>query len=312
VKIAVFGVGGAAGYFGARLAQAGEDVAFIARGEHLRAIQENGLQVESAAGPFSIQPANATDDPTQVGPVDAVILGVKTWQVEESAKAMSPLIGSQTVVVPLQNGIETCDQLSSHLGSEHVLGGSARIIGFIVEPGRLRQVGGLCEISFGELDNRSTERTERLREVFEAAGIRTVVPKDIQVTLWAKFMAVTALGGIGAVTRAPAEVLVRLPETRQLLVSALEEVARLGAARGVALNDEHVRAAMATFDGLPAGSTMSLQRDIVAGRPSELEAWNGSVVRLGRSAGVPVPTHDFVYEALLPQERRARGQEDFD
>jgi 2-dehydropantoate 2-reductase len=312
MRIAIFGAGGAAGYFGGRLAQAGEDVIFIARGDHLRAIQQHGLHIESVAGDVTIRPAQATSDPAEVGPVDAVILGVKTWQVPESALAMRRLIGAETVVLPLQNGVEASDQLAEVLGREHVLGGLAEVISFIAAPGRLRHQGGPSSMALGELDARPSNRVERMRDALDRAGIPVSVPANIQAALWSKFLFVTPWGGLGAVTRAPAGVLRRIPETRLLLDAAMQEVRDVAVARGVPLGDEDVARAMALLDSLPDSGTTSLQRDILAGRPSELEAWNGAAVRLGEAAGVPVPTHAFVYHALLPLELRARGQERFD
>jgi 2-dehydropantoate 2-reductase len=312
MRIAVFGTGGAAGYFGARLADAGEEVTFIARGDHLRALQEHGLQVESIFGDVLVQPARATNDPSQVGPVDTVILGVKTWQVTESAEAMRPLVGPETVVLPLQNGVEASQQLADVLGREHVLGGLATIISYIVGPGRLRHEGGPTTIAFAELDDRPSDRVEGLRDVFERAGVAATVPASIQAALWQKLLFVSSFGGVGAVSRAPAGVMRRLPETRRMLVSAMHEVRAVALARGIPIGEEQVVAAMATIDSLPESGTMSLQRDILAGRPSELEAWNGAVVRQGLEADVAVPTHSFIYQALLPQELRARGQESFD
>jgi 2-dehydropantoate 2-reductase len=312
MRLAIFGTGGAAGYFGARLAQAGEDVIFIARGEHLRAIQQHGLHVESVEGDVTIQPAHAASDPAEIGSVDAVILGVKTFQVPESAEAMRPLIGPQTVVLPLQNGVEVSEQLAEVLGREHVLGGLASIISFIAAPGRLRHQGGPSSIALAELDNHPSERLERLRAAMERAGISVSVPANIQAALWSKFLFVISLGGLGAVTRAPAGILRRLPETRRLLEAAMQEVRAVALARGVPLGDSEIARAMAVIDSLPEDGTTSLQRDIMAGRPSELEAWNGAAVRLGQAADVPVPTHAFIYHALLPQELRAGGQERFD
>jgi 2-dehydropantoate 2-reductase len=278
----------------------------------LRAIQEHGLHVESVLGDVSVRPAMATDSPSKIGPVDTVILGVKTWQVPDSAEAMRPLIGPETVVLPIQNGVEASQQLADVLGSEHVLGGLAAIISYIAAPGRLRHEGGPTTIALAELDNRPSERLERLRAVIERAGISVTVPPNIQAALWAKLLAVTSFGGVGAVARAPAGVIRRLPETRQMMDSAMKEVRSVALALDIPLTDDQIKGVWANIDSLPDGATMSLQRDIIDGRPSELEAWNGAVVRFGEGASVPVPTHTFIYHALLPQERRARGQESFD
>ena len=170
MRIAIFGAGAVGGYFGARLAQAGEDVIFIARGEHLRAMRRDGLYVESILGDFRVTPVKATDDPASVGPVDVVLVGVKAWQVPEAAESMRPMVGPETFVVPLQNGVEAPDQLAAVLGKEHVLGGLCRIICARVAPGRIRHAGMEPYVAFGELDNRPSPRAERLRAAFERAG----------------------------------------------------------------------------------------------------------------------------------------------
>lgn len=311
MRIAIFGSGGSGGYFGARLARAGERVIFIARGNHLRAIRENGLFVDSVEGDFVIQPAQATGDPAETGVADVVIVGVKTWQVPEAAQAMRPLIGKETFVVPLQNGVEAPAQLEEVLGPGRVLGGSARVLTFISSPGRIRHLGGPATITFGELDNRRSERAERLRETFFRAGISAEIPPDIQAALWEKFLFIVPLGGIGAVTRAPVGTLRAFPETRRMLEQGMSEIHQVARGRKVSLPEEIVAQTMSFVDTLPPNGTFSLQRDILAGRPSELEAWNGAVVRLGRPVGVATPLHEFLYGSLLPLERKARGQASF-
>jgi 2-dehydropantoate 2-reductase len=165
MRVAIYGTGGAGGYFGAHLARSGEDVTFVARGQHLRAIQAHGLCVETPAGEIVIHPAKAADDPMQVGPVDVIFVGVKAWQVEEAARNMQPMVGPQTLVVPLQNGVEAPSQLVAVLGPEHVLGGLCGTISWVVAPGRIRNIGAANFIKFGELDNRRSERGERARGV---------------------------------------------------------------------------------------------------------------------------------------------------
>ena len=203
MRIAIFGAGGAGGYFGAQLARAGEDVVFIARGSHLQAIRAEGLRVETPAGEIAIRPAHATDDPAEIGPVDVVILGVKTWQVTEAAEAMRPMIGPDTFVAPLQNGVEAASQLAAVLGTRHVLNGLCGTISQVVAPGRIRSIGEAHFIKFSEIDKRPSERTERLRQAFERAGVKVEVPTDIDVALWEKFLFVVSFGGVGSVTRAP-------------------------------------------------------------------------------------------------------------
>ena len=311
MRIAVFGTGAVGGYFGGRLAQAGEDVVFIARGEHLKALRTQGLRVDSVKGDFLLQSVKASDAPAQVGMVDVVLVGVKAWQIPEAAQAMQALVRPETFVVPLQNGVEAPSQLVAVLGAQHVLGGLAKIISFVVGPGHIRHTGAEPYVVFGELDNRPSERGERLRQAFVRAGVTVEIPPDIQAALWDKFLFVVSLGGVGAVTRAPIGVLRSVPETRRILEQAMYEIFSLARAREIALPEDVIDKTMAFVDNLPPGGTTSLQRDIMEGKPSELSAWNGAVVRLGQEVGVITPLHTFIYNSLLPLELRARGQLQF-
>ena len=312
MRIAVFGTGGVGGYFGGRLAQAGEDVVFIARGEHLQALHTHGLKVDSIKGDFVIHPVQATDDPAEVGVVDVVLVGVKAWQVPEAAQAIRPLIGAETLVVPLQNGIEAPTQLAEVLGAKHVIGGLCGIISFIAEPGHIRHVGADPFVQFGELDNRSSERVEKLRQSFtRTAGVTVEIPSDIHVALWRKFLFIVSVSGMGAVTRAPIGVLRSLPQTRQMLQQVMQEVFEVAQAYSIALAQDIVSKTLTFMDGFPPSATASMQRDILEGRPSELEAQNGAVVRLGQAVGVATPLNAFIYHSLLPLELKARGQLQF-
>ena len=308
MRIAVFGAGGAGGYFGARLARAGEEVVWIARGQHLEALRTRGLRVESIDGDFTLGPVEASDDPGQFRPVDAVLLGVKAWQVTDAARAMRPLIAEGTCVVPLQNGVEASDELRAVLGDRPVLGGVAKVFSFLVGPGHLRRPGGPATVVLGELDNQPSDRVRRLAECLRGAGLGAEIPADIKVALWEKFLFVASGGGLGAVTRAPIGIVRSVPETRALLEAAMEEIRAVARARGVGLPDDVVPRTMAFVDTLPAAGTASLQRDLAAGRPSELEWWSGAVARLGAEAGVATPIHAFVYWSMLPTELRARGR----
>lgn len=307
MRFAVFGAGGVGGYFGGRLAQAGEDVTFIARGAHLEAIRKDGLTVESVAGDFRVSPAKATEDPASIGPVDAVLVCVKAWQVKEAAERMQPLVGAETIVVPLENGVEAPDELAAVLGAHPVLGGLCKILSFIVSPGVIRHAGVTPSLAFGEMDGTVSERVRRLREVFRRAkGVTVEEPADIRVALWQKFIFIAAMSGVGAVTRATAGAVRSVPETRRLLEAAMRETQAVGRGRGVSIPEKTADRTLEFFDTLPDGSTASMQRDVMEGRPSELEYQTGTIVRLGRAAGVPTPVNDFLYAALLPQERRAR------
>ncbi len=307
MRIAVVGAGGVGGYFGARLVQAGEDVVFIARGAQLAALRTRGLSIESPRGDVSLGPQPATDRPATVGPVDAVLLCVKTWQLAEAADSVPPLLGPGTCVVPFQNGVEAADELVARLGRAAVLGGVAKIVAFMDGPGRVRDLGGPTAAAFAELDNRPSARVERLRDACRRAGLEVETPPDIHAAIWAKFLFVATAGGVGAVARMPIGVLRRVPETRGLLERGMAEIAALAGARGVCLPDEIVGRTMRFVDTLPEDGTASLQRDIADGRRSELDWWSGAVVRLGREAGVPTPIHAFIYDSLIPSELRARG-----
>lgn len=308
MRIAVFGTGGVGGYFGGRLAQAGEEVVFIARGAHLQAMQARGLRVDSLQGDFVVHPVQAVSDPRQAGEIDVVLVGVKAWQVPEAAVAMAPLVGAQTCVVPLENGVDAPSQLAAALGEEHVLGGLCQISSLISGPGHIRHVGLQPYLAFGELDGRTSPRVERLRLAFERAqGVNVEVPADIQAAMWRKFLFISAISGVGAAARAPIGVTRSLPETRRLLEQAIEEARQVAEARGIHLPEDIVQQTLAFIDGLAPAVTASMQRDIAEGRPSELDSQNGALVRMGSELGISTPVHSFLYACLLPQELKARG-----
>lgn len=309
MRIAVFGSGAVGGYFGGRLAQAGADVAFIARGSQLQAMERDGLRITSGAAEFTVQPRLVTDDPSRIGPVDAVLLAVKAWQVPDAARAMRPLMGPDSFVVPLQNGVEAPAQIQAVLGQASAVGGLCRILSYSTAPGRIHHAGVEPYVAFGELDGRRSDRIERLRAAFASAqGVTAEVPADIRAAMWRKFLLIAPWSGLGALTRAPIGVLRSRPETRDLLQRALAEVQATGQALGVALPQSAVGETLAFMDTLPPEGTSSMQRDLIDGRPSELASQSGAVVRLAAQAGVDVPVHRFIYHALLPLELRARGE----
>jgi len=308
MRVVVYGTGGAGGYFGAQLALSGEQVIFVARGEHLKALRANGLRLETPKGDTCIYPIEATDDPATITGADAVLVGVKAWQVLDAAHALRPIVGRGTSVVPLQNGVEAASQLSTVLGADHVLVGMCGTLSWIAGPGHIRNAGGQNFIKFGELDNRRSERVEKLRRAFARAAVSVEVPSDIVKALWDKFLMVTSFGGVGAITRTPIGVMRSVPESRRLLEQCLEEVVAVARARKIATAVTAIADTMKFYDSLPPNATTSLQRDIIDGKPSELEYWNGAVVRLGREARVLTPTHAHIYNYLLPQELHARGK----
>lgn len=308
MRISIFGTGAVGGYFGGRLAQFNPEVFFIARGKTLEALQNNGLFVQSSLGDFHVSAIKATQDPTQVGPVDFILLAVKAWQVPESARVMLPMLGSETGVVFLGNGVEAHEQLSSMLGKEHVLGGLCRISAFVAQPGIIRHVAINPTIVIGELDNRISPRLQNLKGEFERANTEIQIPEDIEAAIWQKFIFIAAISGIGALTRSPVGVFRKLPDTRGLLKGAIKEIIAVARAKGVNLPDDQSQRTLAFIDGLDPSATASMQRDIMEGKPSELESQNGAVVRLGREMGVPTPVNKFIYSCLLPQESGARLQ----
>lgn len=308
MKILVFGTGGVGGYFGGRLAEAGHEVTFIARGAHLAAIREHGLQVESVAGDFTIHPARATDNPADAGSPDVVLVATKAWDVTPAACAIQPILGPNTFIIPIQNGVSAPDELAAVLGQERVLGGLCRISALIGAPGVIKHVGVDPFIAFAELDGQKSERVEQLCAAFAACkGITVDVPADIQAALWNKFLFIAAMSGVGAVTRQPVGVFRAVPESRALLLATLEETYAVAKARGVNLPADAVQKTLAFIDNTAPGVTASMQRDIMEGKPSELESQNGAVVRMGRELGVPTPTHAFIYAALLPGELQVRA-----
>jgi 2-dehydropantoate 2-reductase len=236
---------------------------------------------------------------------------VKAWQVPEAAQAMLPLIGEETGVVFLGNGVEAIAQLSAVLGDQHVLGGRCNLSAFIAAPGHIRHVGIEPLVAFNELDGRPTPRVERLRQAFERSHVLVAIPQDIQAAIWEKFVFIAAVSGLGAITRAPFGVFRALPETRQMLEEALNETVRVARARKINLPEDTVVKTLANIDKMGPDIVASMARDILAGRPSELGAQNGAVVRMGLELGIPTPVHAFIYDSLLPLELKARGEIQF-
>jgi 2-dehydropantoate 2-reductase len=309
MKIAVFGAGGVGGYFGGRLTQSVDEIIFIARGKHLQTMKEDGLKVDSINGDFTVQPVQATDNPEEVGIVDIVLVTVKAWQVSDAAKAMKPMVGPETFVLPLQNGVEAPSQLAAILGHEHVLSGLCYLISYIVEPGYICHAGADPLINFGELDNSRSDRVEMLNGLFERTpGITANIPPDINAALWQKFMFVAAWSGLGAITRVPIGMFRSQPGTRQMLEKMMIEIYDVARARDIDLPANVVGQTMEWLDAVPSGGTTSMQRDIMDGKPSELETLTGAVVRLGQEAGIDTPVSNFIYSSLLPMERQARDQ----
>lgn len=305
LKIAVFGAGGVGGYFGALLAQVGHQVHFIARGPHLQAMREGGLKILSPHGDFTLQPVEVTEWPGEIGPVEYLIVAVKHYQLGEALAALPPLVGQGTTVVPLLNGVDAHEILAEALGREYVIGGLCSIVSMIESPGVIRQESQLRRIVLGELDRSPSERVERLVRAWQETGVEAIHAEDIHAAIWSKFLFIASFGGISSLSRANAGEMLAVPETRELLRRAMAEVAMLAIARGVSLPEDAVDRAMALLEGFEPTATSSMQRDVEAGRPFELEAFSGTIARLGASSGVPTPIHSALYALLRPALDRA-------
>ena len=309
MRIAVIGAGAVGGYFGGRLAQCGHDVFFVVREATREILAVSGLRVTSIAGDFSIEEPRLVSDPAEIGPADVILLAVKAPQVKEVAPTLQPLVGPQTVVVPLQNGLEAPAMAAEALGDGVVIGGLCKIFASKIGPATIEHLGLEPTIELGELDGRRSERVERIqREFSKAHGMQTLIPDNIQVAMWQKLMHVEPFGAVGSVARAPAGVLRAIPQTRRLIEAAMEEIVAVGRKRGVQLDPSLPAQAARRLDNLPAQATASMQRDILEGRPSELDLQTGTLVRFAEQAGVDVPVHSTIYAALLPSEMKARGQ----
>ena len=308
MKIAIYGAGGVGGYYGGVLARAGHDVALVARGAHLSAVRRSGLRVRSPRGDFRVRPAVATADPGEIGPVDAVIVAVKSLHLHGVRDGIGPLLGPGTLVVPLLNGVDADEALLPAVGRARMGKGLTRILSEVSRPGEIRHVGVEPYVAMAEWDGSTSSRVEALVAALSDAGVHAEVPQDIDAALWLKFTFVCAVGGVCAVCRMPVGPVRSLPASRDLLRRAMEEIAAVAAVRGVALPDDAVARALAIADSFPPEGVSSLQRDITAGVPSELDAWSGAAVRLGAEGGVPTPVHSFIYSVLLPGELKARGE----
>ena len=306
MKIAMMGSGGIGGYFGARLAEAGEDVAFIARGPHLRAMREKGLRVESQLGDVHLAAVTASDDPAQIGPVDCVIFGVKSWDSEDAARAALPMIGPATVVVSLQNGVEAAAAIAPVIGRQHLIGGIAFNAAAIAEPGVIRHVGTLARIVIGEIDGRSSDRAEALAAACRRAGIAGEASEDIVRAIWEKFVFLVGLSATTCFYRQSIGSVREDPERRTMLVDVMAETVAVGRAKGAELSPGYADDRLAFIDGLPAEMGASMLHDLEAGNRLELDWLSGAVVRMGEELGIATPANSAVYEALAPY-REGRG-----
>ena len=299
MRIAIVGTGGVGAGYGAALAKAGADVTFIARGAHLAAMKANGLKVQSPRGDIHLVPTQATNNPAEIGKVDFVLFCVKLWDVESAGESIKPLIGPDTAVIPLQNGVDAAERLIPILGPNAVMGGVAQISAKIVEPGVIQQVGTFMRMVFGELDGSSSPRGEKFLALCLKAGFEAKLSDAILTELWMKFILLAANASAVALARQPIGVL-RDPDIRPVMMSAYREVMAVGRAYGVALPDNAVETISGYSDTLPAHQKPSMALDLDRGNRLELPWLGGKVVELGRKLGVPTPTHSLMYAMLKP------------
>lgn len=300
MRIAIMGAGGIGCYVGARLAAAGQDVTFIARGRHLDALKSRGLTLKSPLGDIVLKKVQATSDPAEIGPVDVVLMGVKLYDMTSAARAARPLVGPGTMVVPVQNGVTAHEELAAVLGRDHVVGGLVFMSCFVVEPGvavHKSQVHGLV---FGELDGRLSPRVEAFRDAGVAAGYDARAATDILVQLWNKYILLCGFSAVSTLSRQPVGPVLADPELRALLVQAMQEVAAVARAKGIAVAADVVDKSIAFCGHFKADSKASMLEDLEAGKPLELDWLSGTLVRFGAELGVPTPFHRIVNAMLKP------------
>ena len=308
MKILIMGTGGVGGYYGGLLAQQGNEVTFIARGANLYALRHEGLKVKSVHGDFTVSPANATDEPINVGPVDLILFCVKTYTTDEAAQAIRPAVGHRTVVMSLQNGIDAAERIGNVVGTEHVVGGATWLSSAVEAPGVIKQVSQFRRIVLGELGGGRSERIESIFEVLNQTGITVEISENIQKVLWTKFVFISAVSSIGSLTRLPMGDYRVVPETRTLLSSIMQEVEALARAQGITLEPDVVQKSLEFIDNSGPHIKPSMQLDVETGHRTELESMVSVIGRKGRELGVPTPVADFVYASLLPVELKARKE----
>lgn len=299
MKIAVFGSGGVGAYFGGRLAAAGEDVTFLARGAHLKALQESGLHIESPLGALDLPNVQATDRPQAVGPVDVVLFTVKLYDVDAAAATLHPLIGPDTAVITLQNGVEAMDMVATHVGADHVAGGAAYVVAVIDQPGHVRHTTA-DRLVFGERDGTRSDRLVAFEQTCIRAGFQAKASTTIEADLWVKFVRLATWSGVTSASRSPMGVVRDDPALFKMMMAAIDEVIAVGQARGIVFPPDLMEGTLKLIQGFPANSKSSMLEDLERGRQLELPWLSGAVVRLGKEAGVPAPVHELITAVLGP------------
>ena len=307
MHIAVMGTGGVGGYFGALLARAGHEVTFVARGAHLAAIQERGLRIESTLDATFTVAGRAVDDTTQVGPQELVLFTVKMYDNAAAIAAAQPLVGDDTIVLTLQNGIDNGEQLAAVFGASRVMIGSAYMEGRVKEPGVVTQ-GGPGAAAFGEMTPGITPRAQRLLHVFREAGWRVELHENMPGMLWKKFAYIAGSAAVCTATNSDYQEMRSIPETRAVIQGAIAEVLAVGRARGAPILDDSLAWSMTALDQFPGTGRASLAKDFLAGNRAELDGITGVVVRMAREVGVPTPINDTLYAILKPWAVRIEAQ----
>ena len=308
MRFAILGTGGMGAYFGGKLALAGHDVSFIARGRMLKALQSGGLKVESPDGDFSVHPVRASDGAGPPdAPVDAVLFCVKLYDVAEAKPLLARLLGPQTFVVTLQNGVEVVDMLAPEISPDRILPGASYVSSNIAEPGLIRHVGAAGHMDFGEMDGRLSPRARSLMDAFARTNVEARFQPDITASLWAKFVLVAAFSGVMGVTRSPMGVVRAEPACLRLLGDALREAESLAHAMGINIPPGHGESLVRMAQAMPANLKPSLLEDLEHGRRLEVDWLSGGVVRLGERIGVPTPVHRVIHAALKPHARGVQG-----
>ena len=297
---AIMGSGGMGGYIGAKLSQAGYRVSFIARGAHLEAMQNNGLKIEGPDETFVIDPIQATSDPRDIGPVDFVIFCVKLWDTEAAGEQCRDLVGPNTAVLSMQNGVDAEPILSGILGSQHVMGATSEIGANIIEPGLVRRFTPFAAIRFGEFDQHRSKRSIQFSEAITAAGLSAEHVDSISLTIWDKFLWLVGASALNCVTRQPFGPVREDPDTRALLRQIMEEVMSVANAKGISLTNENIEARLDYIDNLPGQAKVSMALDLERGNRLELPWLSGTAIRMGRELNVPTPANNVIYAALKP------------
>ncbi len=298
MKIAVIGSGGVGGYFGGRLAAAGNDVTFVARGAHLDAMRKKGLRVLSAIGDMHIENVQCTDDTNTIGRVDIVMIAVKLWATDEAVAAAKPMVGPDTAVISFQNGIIAVDSVLAVHGPENTMGGVANIAALIEEPGVIRHNGTMASLIFAELDGTRSQRAEAFYKACVDAGIKTELVEDIHTRIWEKFVRLVTMSSMTSLCRMPVGPIREDPDTRDLLQQVMSEVINIAKAKGAKLGNDTVEKQMAIVDGYPPAMVASMCGDLRRGNRLELPWLAGTVAKLGKELGIPTPANQFVYAAL--------------